>query len=365
MKTLTKTVMTIEHHCLQLPYASLRLHREKLLDKLVISMERQGQIVPVVVVPKDTHEWVLIDGYLRVKALQRLGKDIIDAEIWNCDIASALLMLVTHHQSRHWEVIEEAMLLQELHIQHGLSQSHLAHQIGRDKSWVSRRLSLLEQLPDSIVDALMKDKLSIWSATRILAPLARAIPAHAELLLQYALQQPLSTRELRCFYEHYQRSNHQQRLRMVNAPDLFFKAQKLLVAEKQALALQAGLDGKWKSQLRLVRHVVLSLLPLASQLLTPSQEKQERAELVRVFHETKTQFDLLTQTIRSLDDAQQRLTTDDYQSAPKRSQLPCHQPVAENIMQHGEESDSGRGGSEAIPKGEPVGFSLACPPCHL
>src|ERR1700733_1009386 len=188
MNTITKALITVEHHCLQLPYASLRLKRRGLCDRLVLSIESQGQLVPVVAVLVGTNQWVLLDGYLRVNALRRLGRDTVDVEVWNCDVASALLMLLTEHQSRTWEVFEEAMLLCELHTQHGLSQSQLADRTGRNKSWVSRRLSLLTQLPESILNAILEGKLSAWSATRVLAPLARANFAHAEFLLQHVLK---------------------------------------------------------------------------------------------------------------------------------------------------------------------------------
>jgi hypothetical protein len=248
-------------------------------------------------------------------------------------------MFLTDHQSGHWEAIEEAMLLHELHTQHGFSQNSLANKTGRDQSWVSRRLSLLKQLPDSILHAIIQGNISIWSATRILAPMARAIPTHAELLLQHTLKEPLSTRELRYFYEHYQHSNHQQRSKMVNDPNLFFKAQELLSAEKQAKVLQAGPEGKWNSQLRFVRHALMSLLPLISKIFTPYQDKQEQTDLIHVFNETKIQFDLLTKNIRNFTDAHERHAPDDYQSSPERTQLPRYQPTAESLTKHRAGSD--------------------------
>jgi ParB/RepB/Spo0J family partition protein len=315
MNTITKTFVTVEHHCLQLSYASLRLHRPRWVDRLAASIERHGQLVPVVVVSLGENQWALIDGYLRVKALRRLGQDIINAEAWACDLAQALIALLTEHQSRAWAALEEALLLQELHAQHGFSQGRLAEKTGRDQSWVSRRLSLLEQLPDSVRQAMIQGKLSPWGATRVMAPMARAIPSHAELLLQYVLKQPLSTRELRCFYDHYQRSSHPQRLRMVKGPDLFFKAQKSLMLEKQARTLQAGPAGQWKSQLRVVRNILVSLLPLASTVFMPGQEAEEHRQLIEIFNATKTSFELLTETLRSCTDADKRHTADHYQSA--------------------------------------------------
>jgi ParB family chromosome partitioning protein len=328
MKTITKTLMTTEHHCLQLPYASLRLHQRSMLDKLVLLLESQGQLVPVVAVPKEINQWVLIDGYLRVDALRRIGQDIVEVEVWDCDVTQALLMLLTEYQSRTWETLEEAMILHELHTQHGLSQNNLANKIGRDQSWVCRRLSLIAQLPDSILQAVIKGKLSLWSATRVMAPMARAIPSHAESLLQHALKQPLSTREFRYFYEHYQKSNHQQRSKMVNDPDLFFKAQKLLATEKKSRELQAGPEGKWISQLRLAHHALTSLIALAPNIFTSYQDSQEKAELIHIFNATQIQFDLLIKTVRSLTHAYKRYTTDDSQSAPKREQSSSDQPTA-------------------------------------
>ena len=119
-----------------------------LLDRLAASIETHGQLMPVVVVPLPANQWVLMDGYLRLKALQRLGKDTVNVEVWACNPPQAILALLTGHQSRAWEAIEEALLLQELHTQHRLSQGTIANKIGRDKSWVCRRLSLLEQMPN-------------------------------------------------------------------------------------------------------------------------------------------------------------------------------------------------------------------------
>ena len=328
MNTITKTLMTIEHHCVQQPYAALRLPKQGLLGGLVTSIESHGQLMPVVVVPLSTHRWVLMDGYLRVKALQRLGKDTVDAEVWACDPAQALLALLTSHQSRAWEAIEEAFLLQELNTQHGLSHSGIAKKIGRDQSWVSRRLSLLEHMPESIQQAMMTGKISLWSATRIMVPMARAIPEHGECLLQYLMTHPLSTRELNFFYDHYQQSNHTQRFKMVSDPELFLKAQKLLAIEKQAKTLQAGPIGKWQSQLRLVRHTLAPLIPVASNIFIPRQEATERRQLLDILHAAQTQFDLLTETVRSLLNAYERHEADHYQSASKGAQPSHHQSIA-------------------------------------
>lgn len=304
MNITDKKWLTVEHHALALPYGKLRLPRRGLLEKLLASIEAHGQLIPVVIVPGTPEQWMLIDGYLRVNALRRLGTDTVKAEVWPCEPSEALLRFLLDRPSRMLEALEEALLLQELHVQHGYSQAALAARTGRDQSWISRRLSLLDALSDSLLNAIIAGKLSLWSATRILAPMARAIPADAEKILQHILRHSVSTRELKAFYDHYQQSSKAQRIRMVTDPDLFFKAQKFCALQKQADRLRSGPEGKWQSQLRQVRTTLMPLIPLVSELFTPRQDQQERLLLLEELKQAHAPFYLLTETIRSLTHAE-------------------------------------------------------------
>jgi|SRR5687768_4963214 len=295
-----KNVMIIEHHCLQMRYAHLRAHNPKDLEKLTTSMEHYGQLVPVVVVP-EKEQWVLIDGYERVKALKRLGRDTVEAEVWHCTLTEALLMLLKSHSTRSSGIFGEALLLHELHTQQSLSQQTLAMRIGHDQSWISRRLSLVEHLPDSVLEVLSKGSLSLWIGTRILAPMARAIPGHTERLLTYLLKNPHSTREMHSFYEHYQKSNHRVRAKMVDNPDLFFKAQRVLETEKQIIALKNGPEGQWKAQCHTLT-VLLSELTLLAPNIFFRQTRQESRQPLQEFSQAKCKFDELNKTIREMVD---------------------------------------------------------------
>lgn len=328
MNAISKTLMTVEHHCLQLLYASLRLYKRGLIDNITSSIETHGQLTPVVIVSTDSNQWVLMDGYLRVNALRRLGVDTIEAEVWACDQKQALLMLLTEHQSRAWEAFEEALLLQELQTQHGLSQGELALKTGRDKSWVSRRLSLIEQMPEFIQKAVLKGKLSLWSANRILTPLARANTSHGESLLNYLLDHAVSTRELNFFYDHYQRSTHPQRWKMINDPELFFKAQKSILLDKKSNALKLGPAGRWRLQLQSIQNTLTPLISLTPEIFTSYQEPEERARLLDIFNKVHDQFVVLTHMIRNLTHAHERYATNHNQSAPEGTKLPQYQPIA-------------------------------------
>jgi ParB/RepB/Spo0J family partition protein len=323
-----KTPITVEHHCLDLVYASTRLQQRGSFHQLMLSIEQHGQLVPVVIVAKAPQQWVLIDGYLRVKALRHLGKDTIIAEVWNCEISQALLALLAEHQSRPFEAIEEALLLRELQVQDGLSQGAIASAVGRERTWVCRRLALIEHMPEAMLQAVLKGTLSLWAAQRILVPVARATPAHAEKLLVYLLKNHASTRELQSFYEYYQRAHHQERAKMVNDPGLFFKAQKLIRVEKKSKNLRAGPEGKWQSMLSWVSTNLKQIIELTPQALYPHQESQERQQLLNVFYQAKLQFDLLTKKLEEIVDVNKGNTRSDSGIASERKRLSNHQPTS-------------------------------------
>jgi ParB family chromosome partitioning protein len=99
-------------------FASLRVQEPRRLQKLTRSIERQGQLMPVVGVPADGEEvrWVLIDGYRRLEALRHLGKDLIWVDVWDRSVDEALLLCLARGPERTWQAIEEAALIFELSV---------------------------------------------------------------------------------------------------------------------------------------------------------------------------------------------------------------------------------------------------------
>ena len=74
---------------------------------MMVSPDANGQLMPVIVVPKTaSNRYVLIDG-LRVCAMKKLKQDVIKAEIWSCSESDALLFLLTQQGQRTWEVLRK------------------------------------------------------------------------------------------------------------------------------------------------------------------------------------------------------------------------------------------------------------------
>jgi len=293
-----ENVLRLDLHALIPRFASLRLHDPARLARLVASIEQRGQLMPVVAVPEadgDRH-WVLIDGYRRREALQRLGEDQIWVDVWARSVDEALLASLARGPDRAWEAIEEAALIAELSSRHSLQA--IARELGRDVSWVSRRLNLIKALPEDLLDAVRTGRIPLWAATRILTPLARANAAHARTLLAQLEQQPLSTRELGRLYEQYRQASKVQRRRLVENPALFRKA---LDSRDQATAdkrLAAGPEGVWYNKdLRVVSAIIERLLGQVPTLFAPIQEVAERERLLKAFAAATAQFQRLERAL--------------------------------------------------------------------
>jgi len=295
-----ENVLRLDLHLLNPRFAGLRLRDPERLARLTRSLRQHGQLMPVVVVGEslDPPRWVLIDGYRRLEALREIGEDLVWVDAWDRSVDEALLLCLARGPERGWEAIEEAALLQELSSRYSLRE--MAQRIGRDVSWVSRRLSLFKALPEELLEAVRTGKLSVWAATRILAPLARANAAHARTLLGELEKTPLSTRELERLFAQYQRTPSAQRGRLVANPGLFVQAidSRAQAAEDRRLA--EGPEGAWCKDLVVTEKILKRLTALAPTLFSPQQDRLERDRLQQPYGQTKAQFRRLDQILEQV-----------------------------------------------------------------
>lgn len=257
---------------LQLRFASARLSDTGAVERLARSIDQCGQLIACIAVPAD-EGLVLIDGYRRVAALRRLGRDTASVERWSLSLPEAVLKLLTSARSRAFAAIEEALMLRELASSFALSQRELARRSGRDVSWVQRRLQLVSALPEPLLEALRAGCVSCWAASRILAPLARANAEHANKLVGALQSTPLSTRELKGWFEHYQGAQRTLRERLIEHPRLFIDALSARHQQHDAEQLGAGPEGAALAQLRALdarlRHARKHLAPLTAPIPAP------------------------------------------------------------------------------------------------
>jgi len=298
------TISRIELIHLKKPYAQTRVAKPRQLIKLSESFARNGQLVPIMVVPGDAPHMILIDGYLRAAAAAHCGMDTLLAEVWCCGEKEALLQIMAKSEAAPKDIFEQASLLQELINTHGVSRQELSIQLGKHPSWISRRLSLLEGLPKTAIKAVCQGKISSWAASRVIVPLARANSAHAEALTRAICRHPVSTRQLSAFFQHYQRSNRGTRLRMIEDPPLFFQSLTVKEAEEEAQRLRDGPEGRWRKDAQAAMHILRRLCKTASEVFHESQDQLKKRVLLTAYNDTQSAFYELSNIMERIQDDQ-------------------------------------------------------------
>lgn len=166
--------MELELHQVDLRYAGLRRRDSRREKTLVGSLSTSGQQTPVVVVRGEAGRYVLVDGYKRVRALNRLKVDTVSAVLWELGEAEALTLAQLMRASESDSALEQGWLLKELNERFGLAAAELARRFDKSVSWVSRRLALVKELPESVQDMVRNGELAAHAAMKHLVPLARA-----------------------------------------------------------------------------------------------------------------------------------------------------------------------------------------------
>jgi len=312
---------------LKLRYADTRIIKRQSLASLAASIERWGQMIPVITVASG----VLIDGYRRVAALKLCKRDTVLAESWSCREDQAVLRILSSGCERRWDVVEQAALIRELVDFHNMSQAQVARKLGRNPSWVARRLGLLEALPEEILLQVRSGRLSSWAASRVLAPLARANIDHAAALGRWVSREQVCTRELADFFNHYQSATAITRERMVTAPALFMKALRTQKQEKEAGKLRAGPEGKWLADLLSAVSTLRRLRRYATAVLYPGHKHLDCA--IAALGEAVGLIQTLDYEIRSNHDST-GLATGRSNPSPQRYGNSSDQSCTQNIAQH-------------------------------
>jgi len=293
-----KGVTEIEIAHLDLRYAHTRIHNPGIISSLANSIEHSGQLNPVITLKQSDSVFVLLDGYLRIAALKRCGRDTALAHVWHLKETEALIMVIVKNLGRRWEPLEQACLIRELQDRHKLSQVKIASMLGRNRSWVSRRISLVSSLPEEILELVLSGHISTWAATRVLAPLARANKEHARILAENMAKEHISTRDLATFFRHYQKSNRNKREKMVKQPGLFIKALHCAEEENQVTSLKVGPEGRWIKDLRLAGHLLRRLIKQVPFVIYRGQSTLDRRTLITAFEDVKALMVSLEKEIR-------------------------------------------------------------------
>ena len=175
-------------------YSRYRLQVAAEESAMLGSLRRFGQISPVVVT-RHEEQAVLIDGFKRWRAARQLrGMETLVARWVELDERRAKAALFLLNQTgRRTDLWEQAWIVHALVREDGMSQVEVGELLGRHKSWVCRRLALIEKLA-----APAKDDLQLGLLSPTLARQLIRLPAGNQVrALAAAREHSLSGAELR------------------------------------------------------------------------------------------------------------------------------------------------------------------------
>ena len=131
-------------------YGAYRIVNPRADAAMSKSIRNYGQLSAVVCVRTDGG-YELIDGFKRLRACVSLSQKTLRVKRMEVSgRVSKAAMIQLNRSGRTISEMEEALVVQSLYREDGLTQTEIAVLLGRDKSWVSRRVSLIERLSEEV-----------------------------------------------------------------------------------------------------------------------------------------------------------------------------------------------------------------------
>jgi ParB family chromosome partitioning protein len=236
--------MQLEFHQLDRRWGHWRVREPLRQRRLLASLAESGQQTPiVVVVSQDNRDrYLVIDGHKRLAALAQLGRDTVEATLWPMSEAEALLLSNLLRSGPRESALEQGWLLAEMEQRFGYGLDELARRFDRSASWVSRRLALVELLPEAIQQQVREGMLGAQLAMKYLVPMARVKVEDCERMSAAFVKHRCDTRQAGQLYAAWRDGTRAVRERILTEPELFLKTQRQPPAAKPAAVEQVERD---------------------------------------------------------------------------------------------------------------------------
>jgi ParB-like chromosome segregation protein Spo0J len=170
--------------------AAIRLCAPEAQQQMQLSLTKVGQLSPLLAWQTQARPEVF-DGFKRLRAARALGMPALRVEVQAIDAAGAKVRMLRCNATASLSELEEAWLVRSLYREDGLRQPQIAVLLGRDKSWVCRRLALAEDLSDELTASV---RLGLLSATTC-RELVRLPRGNQEAAAQVVSRRGLTTRQ--------------------------------------------------------------------------------------------------------------------------------------------------------------------------
>jgi hypothetical protein len=138
-----KIEKSIEIHKIDRKYELHRLPNKRREQELLASIAENGITGPVKGILKD--DFILLDGFKRIRCAQKLGINIIPIEEMAFDEIEGIVKLLKISNTAFLHILEQAKMVHELHTTYQMGVRDIAYQLERSTAWVSVRLGYLKE----------------------------------------------------------------------------------------------------------------------------------------------------------------------------------------------------------------------------
>ena len=132
------------------------------LEGLAVSVRTNGMLQPINVRKRSDGKYELISGERRLRAARMVGMNKIPCVVMDVsDEQSALFAIIENVQRQNLDFFEEAVAIERLMTEYGLSQEEMSRKLGKAQSTLSNKLRLLrlpEELRDKITYASLTER---------------------------------------------------------------------------------------------------------------------------------------------------------------------------------------------------------------
>jgi ParB-like chromosome segregation protein Spo0J len=161
------TVEPMALDALGLELARVRCPPPRRVETIRRDLATNGQLTPLVARLQPGELPWLLDGFKRLRAAQELGWSHLEVGLIEASASTALALMLSLNRRFGLSQFEEALVVREL-TRSGLTGVEVGVVLTRHKSWVSRRLGLVERLAPELQEEMKLGLMEAGMARRLL-----------------------------------------------------------------------------------------------------------------------------------------------------------------------------------------------------
>lgn len=162
-------MIEIELNQISRKYESYRIKNDFTERLLLSSIAEKGIIEPLTCV----EEYVLLDGYKRLRCLDKLNINIAPVNSLGQDEQDGIIQLIRASKNKSLQSLEQSCFIDGLHKDFGLTVSGIAEKLDMSPAWVSLRLGLIGDMSGTVKDNIFSGRFPVRSYMYSLRPFTR------------------------------------------------------------------------------------------------------------------------------------------------------------------------------------------------